>query len=236
MRLEGRRLLRALVLLLWAGFFSYLWLSGASTKFIGPRTSWVVPFGALFLGLTAACQVVTIRRAAASKVGAESSEVKLGDALGMLLLITPMLVLVAVPDAGLGSLAASRKTSGEGIAGLTSILPPEDPDHEISFADIDWASESEEYAVKVGISEGLEMDLEGFVTGTGEGTFSLTRFYVACCAADAVPYSVTVESPDHYDDDTWLRVSGRLGRAGDEYVLIPDVIEPIDEPKDPYLY
>lgn len=240
MRIEGRRLLRALVLLLWAGFFFYLWLSGASTKFIGPRTSWVVPFGAIALGLTAACQMVTIRRAAARKVGAESSGVKPGvkpgDALGMLLLITPMLVLVAVPDAGLGSLAASRKTSGEGIAGLTSILPPEDPDHEISFADIDWASESEEYAVKAGISEGLEMDLEGFVTGTGEGTFSLTRFYVSCCAADAVPYSVTVESPDHYDDDTWLRVSGRLGRAGDEYVLIPDVIEPIDVPKDPYLY
>ena len=236
MRIEGRRLLRALVLLLWAGFFFYLWLSGASTKFIGPRTSWVVPFGAIALGLTAACQMVTIRRAAVRMVGAESSGVKPGDALGMLLLITPMLVLVAVPDAGLGSLAASRKTSGEGIAGLTSILPPEDPDHEISFADIDWASESEEYAVKAGISEGLEMDLEGFVTGTGEGTFSLTRFYVSCCAADAVPYSVTVESPDHYEDDTWLRVSGWLGKAGDEYVLIPDVIEPIDVPKDPYLY
>lgn len=227
MRLDRRRL-RALVLLLWAGFFFYLWLSGASTRFIGPRTSWVVPFGAIVLGLTAAAQVVTMRWRSATGVGA-------GEALGMLLLIAPMLVLVAVPDAGLGSLAASRKTSGEGIAGLTSILPPEDPDHEISFADIHWASESEEYAVKAGISEGLEMDLEGFVTGAGEGSFSLTRFYVSCCAADAVPYSVTVESPDHYEDDTWLRVSGWLGKAGDEYVLIPDVIEPIDVPKDPYL-
>lgn len=227
MRLDRRRL-RALVLLLWAGFFFYLWLSGASTRFIGPRTSWVVPFGAIVLALTAAAQVVTMRRRSATGVGA-------GEALWMLLLIAPMLMLVAVPDAGLGSLAASRKTSGEGIAGLTSILPPEDPDHEISFADIHWASESEEYAVKAGISEGLEMDLEGFVTDAGEGTFSLTRFYVSCCAADAVPYSVTVESPDHYEDDTWLRVSGRLGRAGDEYVLLPDVIEPIDVPKDPYL-
>lgn len=228
------RVLRGSVLILWASFFTYLWISGAATRFIGPRTAWVVPFGAIVLLLTALAQIVTMRTG-------EDARASTGEVLGTLVLLMPMLALLAVPDAALGSLAASRKTSGEGIAGLSSILPPEDPDHEVSFADIHWASVSEEYALEAGIAEGLEMDLKGFVSDTSEdGTFTLTRFYIACCAADAVPYSVTIAptvgEAAVFADDTWLAVSGRLERSGDEYVLVPQAIEVIETPKDPYLY
>lgn len=232
-----RRTLRVGVLVLWASFFTYLWLSDAATRFIGPRTAWVVPFGAIVLVLTTVAQVFTKPQGDEQSAGGT-------EVLGMILLVTPMIALSAVPDAGLGSLAASRKTAGGGIAALTSILPPDDPNHEISFADIHWASESEEYAIAAGIAEGLEMRLEGFVSGSqeGAGRFTLTRFYIACCAADAVPYSVTIEPPEGlgepggYPEDTWLAVSGQLERSGAEYVLVPDSIEAIEAPKDPFLY
>ena len=39
---DRRRLARGLVLACWAGFFAWLHLSGEKTRYLGPRTYWVV--------------------------------------------------------------------------------------------------------------------------------------------------------------------------------------------------
>lgn len=230
---DRRRLARGLVLACWAGFFAWLHVSGEKTRYLGPRTYWVVVFGAVVLGAAALAHLLTARGAARPLTAR--------DAWGMGVVLVPLLAVAAVPSAELGALAASRKSAGAGAAAVGAIAPPApEAGDEISFAEIHYASTSETYAGEAGIAEGMELELVGFVTHPGglpNGTLGLTRFQVSCCAADAVPYTVPlVLDPAAHDDDEWLRVSGRLAILEGVYVLDPAAVEPIDAPDDPYLY
>ena len=232
---DPRRAGRAVVLTAWAGFFVWLWVTGEVSRYLGPRTYWVVPFGALALGAAVVAQLGTLRRR-----GAPSS-VSAREAAGLVLMLVPILAVVVVPRPGLGALAASKKATSQGAIALGSLAAPApEPGQEISFVDLHFASQSQEYADKAGIGEGTEVELLGFVTqgrNQPEGTFGLTRFYVSCCAADAVPYSATVVAQEGMPAvDTWLEVAGSLTRRGGRYVVVPDTVTERSEPEDPYLY
>jgi hypothetical protein len=45
------RIARGGVLALWAIFFVLLWWTGTSGRYLGTRTQWIVPFGAVVLAL-----------------------------------------------------------------------------------------------------------------------------------------------------------------------------------------
>ena len=229
---DQRRLARGLVLACWAAFFAWLHVSGEKARYHGPRTYWVVVFGAVVLGAAAVAHFVTAR--AARKLEAR-------DALGIAALLVPLLTVAAVPSAELGALAASRKSAGAGASSVGAIAPPApEAGAAISFAEIHYASESESYAGEAGIAEGMEVELTGFVTHPGglpPGTLGLTRFHVSCCAADAIPYTVPlVLDPASYDDDAWLEVRGRLALRDGVYVLDPASVASVEAPEDPYLY
>lgn len=234
MRLDSRRAARTVVLLVWTGFFVYLWASGEMSRYLGPRTYWVVPFGAVVLGIATLAHLQALRSPRPSGISA-------AEAAGLTVLLVPILAILVVPAPSLGAQAAAKKNAAAGgVAAVGQVVPPagqtgRDP----SFIDIHYAAESEEYAAAIGVAEGRAVELTGFVTHPGnapEGTFALTRFYVSCCAADAIPYSVFVASDDDYADDTWLRVSGVLERRDSHYVLVPDEVVGIEVPKDQYLY
>ncbi|MDQ3951993.1 MAG: TIGR03943 family protein [Actinomycetota bacterium] len=231
---DRRRIARGAVLACWAAFFAWLHVSGEKTRYLGPRTYWVVVFGAIVLGAAALAHFVTARRAAARKLEGR-------DAAGIATLLVPLLAVAAVPSAQLGALAASRKTAGAGAAAVGAIAPPAPAAGEaLSFASIHYASESEMYAAEAGIAEGMEVELTGFVThpqGLPPGTLGLTRFQVSCCAADAVPFTVPlVIDPASRGDDTWLRVSGHLASRDGTFAIEPDHVTVVDAPADPYLY
>jgi uncharacterized repeat protein (TIGR03943 family) len=231
--LDARRTGRAVVLAAWAGFFGWLWITGEASRYLGPRTLWILPFGAIALGAALLAQIGTLRS------GSGGSALPAGEAAGLLLLLVPILALVVVPRPGLGALAASKKATGAIALGALAVPAPE-PGEEIEFIDIHYASRSRDYANEIGVSEGTEVELVGFVThgpSQPDGTFDLTRFYVSCCAADAVPYSVTVAAPgDDPADDSWLEVSGHLSRQRDRYVVVPERVTARPEPDDPYLF
>lgn len=232
--IDRRRLARGLTLACWAGFFAWLHLSGEKTRYLGPRTYWVVVFGAVVLGAAAVAHLLTLRTAAPRRV-------ERADAYALATLLLPLLVVAAVPSAQLGALAASRKTSGAGAAAVGAIAPPApDADAPVSFVDVHYASESDSYAAAAGIAEGMEIELTGFVThpeGLPAGTLGLTRFQVSCCAADAVPYTVPVAlDPGSRRDDEWLRVRGNLVVRAGVFLLEPVEVVAVDAPSDPYLY
>ncbi|MDQ3981484.1 MAG: TIGR03943 family protein [Actinomycetota bacterium] len=232
--IDTRRLARGLTLACWAGFFAWLHVSGEKTRYLGPRTYWVVVFGAIVLGIAAGAHFLTSKATAPRALEAR-------DLGAVATLLVPLLAVAAVPSAELGALAASRKTSGAGAAAVGAIAPPAPAAGEqLSFVDIHYASESESYAAEAGIAEGMEVELTGFVThpaGLPAGTLGLTRFQVSCCAADAVPYTIPlVMDPAGKSDDTWLEVSGHLVVVDGVYALDPVRAEVVEAPADPYLY
>lgn len=74
--------------------------------------------------------------------------------------------------------------------------------------------------------------------------FYVSRFSVTCCAVDAQPLGVPVYLPGwsaQYPVDTWVEISGSFAsnpsRASTEpVVLIPDTVEVVEQPREPYLF
>jgi putative membrane protein len=226
------RLVRAVVLAVWSAFFMYLQFSGEMVRYLGPRTYWVVPFGAITLGLAAAVHFATLRSAPRTNPARS-------DMVGFVTLLVPVLAVAAVPRPDLGALAASRKSIGGATPGFVAPPTPQ-AGRALSFIDIHYANESDEFAATLGLSDGTPIDLVGFVSeedGAG-GTFEMSRFYVSCCAADAIPYSVTVDPAEvggDFSTNTWLEVSGSLTRTETEWIVAADGVERTAEPKNPYL-
>lgn len=222
---------RSLVLGIWTGFFLWLIVTGEMDRYVGSRTRWVVFFGAVAIGMAALLQA----RAAAA--GRGKHRVDRSEGIGVAALLMPLVLVLAIPEPRLGASAAARKTLS-GASGA-AFVPAPDATGRISFPEITYATRSSEYAAALGIVEGFEVELVGFVThpeGT-DGGFALTRFQSFCCAADAVPFSVPVDPGSYGDhpDDTWLRVSGSLVRNGETLLIQAAEVELVEEPSDPYI-
>jgi uncharacterized repeat protein (TIGR03943 family) len=227
------RLARLVVVATWAAFFTTLWLSNSTGHYLGPRTRWVVPFGACALALTALMYGVSLAR---SRRG-PSRPLALSEAGGLLIFVVPLLVILLVPNGALGSFAASRKGTGSLFLRASPPVPPSPA--EVSFLDIRVAEADADFAAEAGIHEGLRVRLLGISTrasGVPAGTFELARFYIACCVADAQPVGVPVDPAGHgRPAEGWLAVTGTLSRRGKRYVVVADGIHAARAPKQPYL-
>lgn len=226
-------LVRASALVAWALFFAWLWLSGAADRYVGPRTAWVVPFGILLLGAAAvlACLAATSR----------SDRARPRDVIGLAVLLTPMLALVAVPEPDLGALAVNQRSGPGGVPALGSAPPPRSPSGPLSVVDLQEASRSAEYALRRGVRDGRRVELLGFVSRAASGAggdFDLARFSIFCCAADAVPYVARIRGAAGAAAprvDAWVRVRGIVRREGDRFVVVAERVTTDRAPENPYL-
>lgn len=238
---------RVFVLGAWAAFFAWLVVTGEMFRYVGPRTYWVIWFGAGALMVAFLSQVVALRGARHQHQTHDhvdhgaSDGWSLRHALSLGAILVPILLVILVRTPQLGSAVAANKSSG-GITSATAFAPATfSSDGKVSFAEIEYASTSNEYAGRIGLYDGFPVTLTGFVTHGGDGEnggFDLTRFSILCCAADVIPHSVAItpKEPIDFPDDTWLTVSGGLVRASDgQWVLVPDSIKRVEEPQDPYL-
>jgi uncharacterized repeat protein (TIGR03943 family) len=229
--LDTARVARVLVLGAWTTFFVWLSASGEVVRYIGPRTQWVVFFGTAALAVATVAYALTLRRTAQHGLTRR-------EAAGLALLLVPIAAVALVPAPELGALAAARRSAGP-LAGVS--LVPSATRGEISFLEVDYASRSQEYAASAGVTEGRRLELLGFVSRVDSDGFDLTRFYIACCAADAIPYTVAVEAPggstrSTYSTDQWFEVSGTLEREQDgAFILVADRLRRRDAPENPYL-
>lgn len=89
---------------------------------------------------------------------------------------------------------------------------------------------------------GKPVELSGFVVPGSDGSFTLTRFVISCCAVDAQPVGlgVVVDGPVP-DADQWVRVTGKLAANPDQsadarIVIRAADVRDIDQPTDPYEY
>lgn len=223
------RIARGGVLGLWAVFFLVLWTSHSSDRYLGPRTQWIVPFGAVVLALATIAYAYGYLRARRA-----GPQLTLREAASLFALLVPLAAVSLVPHAALGSYAASRK-GGIGFAFVRPHAPAKPS--EASFLDIRVAEGDSDFAAQAGIEPGLRVRLLGFVVGSKEvptGTFELARFYIACCIADAEAVGVPVEGSGP-QPNTWLEVTGSLARRGKRFVVVPEKVTLVRAPKQPYL-
>lgn len=225
--------LKSVVLLIWAAFFVWLLLSGEVYRYIGPRTYWVVIFGAICLPAVALGNLAFVMR---SETGKPSPR----QVIAFVASLAPIVLVLLIPRPSLGSLAVSRKMTGGVVA--AALQPSEaDPDGDVSFQEVTFGTESAEYAAALGLTDGYPIELTGFVSDADIGVtnaFPLTRFSIFCCAADATPYTVPVRAPAgsvDYPRDTWLEVEGALFLEGSTWVLEAERIEEVSEPSNPYI-
>jgi putative membrane protein len=92
---------------------------------------------------------------------------------------------------------------------------------------------------------GKKLTISGFVYRDDTmktDRFVIGRFAVQCCTADAMPYGVMVESanPSQYANDTWLKITGTLGKMnykGNEIMNLKlEKAVKIKPAEDPYVY
>jgi uncharacterized repeat protein (TIGR03943 family) len=222
----------------WALLFVYLLAADASSRYLGPRTLWVVPFGAVTLGLAAVASWFFAVRERPTQHPPQR------EVLGALVLLLPILAVVAVPDAELGAQAAAKKQVAHRVVALqVGAASRHGSPAKGGFASTDFFEIS---LATLGFNEangptvGDRVQLEGIVAHkkTPEGTFALVRFLVSCCVADAIAYRVPID-PGGITvpaDDTWLRVTGTMTIKGDNLVVLAERLERIPRPKNPYTY
>ena len=235
MRLNVRNL-RILVLLSWSAFLGWLWLSGQVLGYLGPRTSWVVTFGAIALTVATVGYMLT-----SSRSGDAERPVATRQVLASFAMLTPILMAMMLSGSSLGALAAANKLSARGVdlASLAESLSS--GNSEVSFLQIRAASDSPETAESLGIQTGQQVTLTGLVMEANRdpsAPFELGRFYITCCVADALPVSVSVYptlDKGRYSKDDWLEVKGALAQQDGKLVVEAESVDPVPQPSNPYL-
>jgi uncharacterized repeat protein (TIGR03943 family) len=222
MSIDAKRV-RLAVLLSWAAFFVVLWATGTSVRYLGTRTQWVVPFGALTL---VAASVIAWR------TPSRRTPLSLGEGVGLAILLIPLAGVLLMPHAQLGAYAASRKTTNFFPAAKPK--PPATP-RDVSLLDIRVADAEPSFAVVSHIGDGLRVRLRGIVLHRRAGAFDLGRFLITCCLADASPIWVPVAWAGPVKSGGWVDVTGTLRKRGGHLVIAGDRVAPTHAPSDPYL-
>lgn len=231
MRLSPRRVLAWLMLVLWGGLFWFLMATGRTALYLSSRTDWVVPIGAVILTGAVLGRAFSLREPTPSRVTAREAGI-------MAFIAMPVVIALALPPASLGSFAASRRSSvvgGSFVASADNLR-----EGELRLADVGGALRSPEAMEALAGRAGSDVSFVGFVVrdpGDPADEFTLTRFMISCCVADALSVEVRVVGapPGVLEEDRWVRVEGKLYPLGTEVVVDATDVTEVERPKRPYL-
>jgi uncharacterized repeat protein (TIGR03943 family) len=240
------RPVRAAILFAWAGFFLLLWVGGEADRYLGPRTTWVAPFGALTLWLAAiGYGLLTLR-------GSSGRRLTRFEAIGHFVLLVPILAVVLVPRAELGAQAARKKDTNRSLAAVqlggakraaakaaaAAAAQQKNEVAKIDFVSLASVTTDPGYARDIGVKPGTRVRFVGFVVRTGRADrFRLARFLISCCAADAVPVfiDVKVKRDPIPPDNAWLEVTGGLVPERGGFLVAAESLKRVGEPSSPYV-
>ena len=225
------RVLSAAALGAWAALFWFLIATDRISLYLSSRTAWVVPMGAIVL------TIATIGRLAFSRVE-RPEPLRRREIAGLALIMIPVVTVVSLPPASLGSFAASRRsslTSGSFVSSAEDIASGE-----LSLIDVSGATRSREAMRALVQRAGETVSFTGFVTSdstTPPNEFVLTRFLISCCVADALSAEVRVVGapPGKFKEDEWVRVEGAMYPLGREVIVDASEVVGVERPKRPYL-
>lgn len=216
----------------WAFLFWFLQLTGRVNLYLSTRTSWVVPVGAVLLTLAAVGRIASARTP-------RTEPLRRREAVVMALMVLPVIVVLALPTATLGTFSASRKTtfSSSGFSGIYGQITADSP---ITLLSIASAQTSTEGAAALAKRGGAPVDFVGFVTrfaDTPADEFLLTRYVITCCVADSTIVQVRVVNvvPGVVEANDWVEVKGLVYPIGREVFLDATSVVEVPRPDKPYL-
>jgi putative membrane protein len=226
------RLAGGLVLSAWAAMFWFLYLTGRVNLYLSTRTSWVVPVGAVLLTLAA------VGRLAATR-GPRREPLQRREAVVMALMVLPVVVVMALPTATLGTFSANKKTQFSSVSTRT-FYGDITATSEITLLSVAAAQTSDAGATALATREGSDVDFVGFVTRYPETPVDellLTRYVITCCVADATIVQVRVVNvtPGRFQANDWVEVKGQIYPLGREVIVNASSIVGVARPAKPYI-
>jgi uncharacterized repeat protein (TIGR03943 family) len=154
------------------------------------------------------------------------------------LLVVPLVLVLVVLPSPLGSFSASRQAANQLSAfSFDPLPPPHDGASDVNIASFIGLIHREPASLKA-----RPLRILGFVSRADSGqSFLLTRFWMTCCAADAVPVQVRIDGVRAPSRDSWVEVvgiwrspSGRTGKPQDVPIVDASSVTPVGRPQDPY--
>jgi uncharacterized repeat protein (TIGR03943 family) len=160
----------------------------------------------------------------------------------MTLMVLPVVVVLALPPATLGSFSASTKApfSSAGFASIYGQITATSP---ITLLSVAAAQTSTDGAKALAKRAGGPVDFVGFVTryaDTPADEFLLTRYVITCCVADATIVQVRVVNvvPGRFQTNDWVEAKGLIYPIGRQVIVnatSADSIVEVPRPSHPYL-
>ncbi len=228
---------KSLTLLATALFLIYLLLTGKILLLIAARFLWLIWLAAAGLVVTAlsyrtldgegphGCRLTWSRLA---------------------LVLAPLALGILTPAAPLGSGALANREIGT----VFNTAPPlgsrsvRQATERRETTILDWAIAFAE-AQDPASFEGETADITGFAYQPDylpQGMWTVNRFVITCCVADAMPVGLVVRTDDKAPppNDQWVRVEGHFTTAvinGERVsVLVAETVTLVDLPRQPYIY
>jgi uncharacterized repeat protein (TIGR03943 family) len=235
---------RSLLLVVLGATVIWLWWSGQALNYVRPGlVPWLAAGGVivLLLGLLPPLGLFGRQPAHGDGHGGHRHRARVGW-----LLLVPVLVVMVVQPAALGSYAVASRSAvpGGGDGGFGPLAAPVRGAVPMSMAEfVTRAVRDPDQSLA-----GVRVRLVGFVAANQgqEGGYRLSRFVIFCCAADAEALQAVVRGdPTPRARDQWLEVEGtwmaRPPAAEDDPSPPPpalqvDVVRPVAPARPPYEY
>ncbi len=261
-------LLRSFILASFAFFIVYLVRTDNLDLYIASRMQWLVKCTALGLYVVAAHQLYSAMQALSGSPSHShdccddhTHDMPASWQSGLLLygwFALPLALALLVPNGLLGSAMAAAK-GVQFQAG--QLVMPESPSAPFLRSFAKYGQElSKMSPIRVQDDRFIEtltaldlyknafvghkVQIEGFVyreMGMNNRQFSVTRFAMSCCSADAYPYGILVHDDKAHsiEENSWVSVTGTLSLAsydGKEVIqIIASAIQYIPPPDNPYV-
>jgi uncharacterized repeat protein (TIGR03943 family) len=219
-------MLPAILWLIWMAVFVWLLDGGRYRAFLQPKF-WPLPV----VGLA----VVTLFLIA-FRLRPPSQDLRWRRWVAISLLIVPAIYVYTTYGQSLGANAlAGRSTGSADIFSLEELrkegsAPAYDPDRPVLLSTL--AMNPEVFVGKtITVKGGVYRD-----QNVPASYFLMFRFYIFCCAADAIPVWIVVESPEssRLETETWVEVTGRFSlemiNNNKVPLLVADALEEIEPP------
>ncbi|HXQ56720.1 MAG TPA: TIGR03943 family protein [Actinomycetes bacterium] len=238
---------RSLLLVVLGATAVWLWWSGQALNYVRPGLApWLLAGGVVvgLLGLLPPLGLLGKETAQADRHGGGHHQHR--GRVGWLLLV-PVLVVMLVQPAALGSYAAASRSTVPGgghEGGFQPLAAPVRGAVPMSMAEfVTRAVRDPDQSLA-----GVRVRLTGFVAPSQgrEGGYRLTRFVIFCCAADAEALQTVVRGdPTPRARDQWLEIEGswqpRPPAAEDDAsppppALHADTVRPVAPASPPYEY